>query len=77
MELLACRAHFRHMSCFGDLRSEKFWSSREALNGHFGGPNFEDIASKFLTLFYTLRDFQWHKDHLDWSSYEEVVPPIS
>jgi hypothetical protein len=77
LEKLACRAHFSGKFWFGDFGSETFQSHFEASNDTFWGKKFTIVAPSPLTLFYTLRPFQWCENHLNQSSYVEVMPTIS
>jgi hypothetical protein len=49
----------------------------EASNEIFWDKKFASIAFIPLTLFYTLRPFQWCKNHLNWSLYAKFMPPTS
>jgi hypothetical protein len=64
LELLTCRAHFRDRSHFGYLGFKTFERSFEALNDDFGGQKFLEIDCSLLTLLYSVKDFQWHGNHI-------------
>jgi hypothetical protein len=77
LEELVCRAHFSGRSQFGNLGSRTFQRHFEASNGTFWGQNFASIVSNTLTLLYTPKLFKQCENHLNGSSYAEVMPLAS
>lgn len=63
--------HFYQWSQFRKFVVKNFRIHFEALKNHFCGIK---ISKDLYSIIYTIIPSQWHKNHLNWSSYEKVMP---